>query len=111
MKYSHGSLPVFNSLCRFIPAFFDIDLQLLSITITAGFTSPTAPDFHRSCRFYIPDSSCSLPSLLLATLYFPLTESRCQISSTYCLIVRSDENLPEQAVFIMAILAQPFLSR
>ena len=45
------------------------------------------------------------------SVYFPLTESRCQISSTYSLIVRSDENLPAQAVFIMAILAQPFLSR
>ncbi len=45
------------------------------------------------------------------SVYLPLTESRCQISSTYSLIVRSDENLPAQAVFIMAILAQPFLSR
>ena len=45
------------------------------------------------------------------SVYLPLTESRCQFSSTYSLIVRSDENLPAQAVFIMAILAQPFLSR
>ena len=45
------------------------------------------------------------------TPYFPFTESRCQMSSTYCLIVRSEENLPAHAVFIIAILAQPFLSR
>ena len=34
---------------------------------------------------------------------YKVTWSRCQISSTYCLMVRSEVNLPEQATFIIAM--------
>ena len=37
--------------------------------------------------------------------------SRCQMSSTYSWMVRSDENLPEQAMLRIAMAAQAFLSR
>ena len=36
-----------------------------------------------------------------------VTEFSFQISSTYSLIVRSEENLPAQAVFIIAMRAHP----
>ena len=39
------------------------------------------------------------------------TGSRCQISSTYSRIVRSEENLPAEKVFIIAIFAQRVRSR
>ena len=52
----------------------------------------------------------SSPAVL--NIYLSMTTlSRCQISSTYSLIVRSEENLPLQAVFIIAMRAQPALSR
>ena len=44
--------------------------------------------------------------MLLVCCYF-VTESSFQISSTYSLIVRSEENLPALAVFIIAMRAHP----
>ena len=47
----------------------------------------------------------------LCIFYLTMTLSRCQISSTYSWIVRSEENLPAQAVFIRAMRVHFFSSR
>ena len=107
-----------------LPAFTEVYAGLAAASVFR--TRLNAPLPIRSKRAATDDSSLLalidllyFPHALIAnkamygrqSVYLPLTESRCQISSTYSLIVRSDENLPAQAVFIMAILAQPFLSR
>ncbi len=47
---------------------------------------------------------------LCASAYFTVILSRCQMSSTYSWMVRSELNLPLLAVFSMALLAQAFSS-
>ena len=50
-------------------------------------------------------------SILFPCNSYSVTLSRCQISSTYCWIVLSEVNLPEQATFKIALFAQPSVSR
>lgn len=61
---------------------------------------------HKQSRRTEKLSATALPFYLLFSSYFPITTlSRCQISSTYCWMVLSEVNLPEQAVLRSAILA------
>ena len=50
------------------------------------------------------------PHCVFCFLPYKTNLSRCHTSSTYSWIVLSDENLPQQAVFISDIFAQRFLS-
>lgn len=70
-----------------------------------------SPGSLQRLRFYtsIFLNHCQSQSLVSST--FTVTLSRCQISSTYCWMVRSEVNLPDLATFSMAIRAQPFSSR
>lgn len=63
-----------------------------------------------SCLSFVEDHSAVSVVVVFLRLRLAgsLTFSRCQMSRTYSSMVRSEENLPTQAVFMIAICAQRF---
>ena len=61
--------------------------------------------------FFFCAQTCLLKQAVCYLIRFSYTStvilSKCQISSTYSWIVRSDENLPACAIFKIALFAQP----
>ena len=67
-------------------------------------TEPDSRSVSGTDKRTVPDSrSVSGSAIDSFMIFYSVTWSRCQISSTYCLMVLSDVNLPEQATFIIAI--------
>ena len=82
------------------------------------FTNYCKNDKNPALRFMTPKpgfffcaQTCLLKQAVCYLIRFSYTStvilSKCQISSTYSWIVRSDENLPACAIFKIALFAQP----
>lgn len=100
------SLTVKSRRSRLCPAGPAAHSYTLQRTVVCPRTGRSAFTFLRYC---LCPYACSAAAVFLRLrLAGSLTLSRCQISSTYSWMVLSEENLPTQAVFMMAIFAHLF---